>query len=789
MSLLDQLLETRKVYLQPSGGCHNCPRRRVDFVPSTHPPGARLLWLGEAPGETEVEQQEGFVGKSGQYLRTAARECAVPGPWAFSNVVHCRPPDNATPGAREVQCCLSQYTLGEVRNYPWVVMVGNVAVSALFPGAHADRFRGNVSHHPDFPGQRFYATYHPAYILRRPSVKDEFLQQLQRLGSLVRGDTSVPWKIVRAGDAEFVEAFSEICEAPLVSWDIETTQLESWLPGAKITSMAFTADARTVVYVQADEPQFRGVARRWQAYLEDQEKHVLGANIGFDLVYFEEEVGCRHLAHVHDVSTLYYEMGRYKQPSLKLLAAREGDGYRFLLHHGFPVPELEPWYNAEDCVQALLLYRKGMRAAAPATKDLVVRTSSPTGYMLRRISQHGFYVRQDYRQQQIEEYSKRRVEAVEAWKAADPQFIPEVHESGKGLAEYLFAIKSLPILQTTETGEPSVERTIIRRLIQGGAPYLQHLLTIREIDKVESTFLTPYDGHIGTDSRVHSQYTNTWSDTGRPSSRAPNLQNIPKRPGVRDLFGVPPGSLLGDSDLSQIEFRIMVSLAKDENGIAGYLRGDDAHLMTASTFAANPTKADRTIAKPVNFGMLYGGGPAVIQRTALEWYGQDWEWKRCQDFALGFMRLYPRIPEFHRACQEKLVRNRGWFESVTGHCFHYQGWDAKDQGAREHAVRSAVNSEAQGPAAQICFHIMGQAHYLFVRRKLPARFVNTVHDSILWELSEPARLNDVLEAMEEARTLAYEWVRAWFLVPLVIEHEVGERWGSLAPVTLAGATI
>jgi uracil-DNA glycosylase family 4 len=749
----------------------------IDFVPTSRPAGAKVLWLGEAPGELEGE------GKSGQLQAAVAHDGGISEPWAYGSVVHCRSPEGAAPTAKEIQCCLAQHVLDDVRGYPWVVLVGNAALTALFPGAQGTHFRGNVAHHPDYPGQKFYATYHPSQVLRRPSLRVEYDRQLARLGALMRGERALDWRMVRAGNLEFERELDRILAAPLVSWDVETSQLESWTPGARITSMAFTADGETIAYVAADEPQFGLAVRRWSIFLEDPNKHVLGANVGFDLVHFEQLVGRSHLAQEHDVSTLYYEMGKYKQPSLKELASIEGDGYLYLMHHGFKMPDIEPWYNSEDVVQTLRLYRKGMVEASAATRDLVMRTTSAAGYVLRRITHTGFYIRQDYRQRQIEEHQARREAAVAAWAAEDPQFIPTRHESGNGLIEYLFTIKRLPVEQLTETGEPSTDRLLLKRLVRGGATYLQHLLTIREIDKVMGTYLTAYDAHLGPDSRVHSKYTTTSTDTGRPSSREPNVQNIPQRPAIRDLFGVPYGSLFGDFDLSQIEFRIMVCLAHDEKGIAGYLRGEDAHTMTARIFstASTPTKEDRTKAKPINFALLYGGAWPNIQRQALDDFGLEWTEAQCRTFEQGFMATYPRIPDFQRLSRDRLVANRGWFESVTGHCFRYAGWDDKDHHARDHTFRRALNSAAQGPAAQICFDIMVGARRLFVQRKIPVQFVNTVYDSAEWELADSKRAGDVVEAIEEARAATEEWIRPWFPVPLVLEHAVGPSWGSLEP--------
>lgn len=164
-------------------------------------------------------------------------------------------------------------------------------------------------------------------------------------------------------------------------------------------------------------------------------------------------------------------------------------------------------------------------------------------------------------------------------------------------------------------------------------------------------------------------------------------------------------------------------------------------------------------------------------------YGVIWTDRQAEQFRDTFMRTYPRIPIFHAESRRRLIANRGWFESVVGHTFHYAEWDAKDTGKRDHTFRSALNAEAQGPAAQLMFYIM-----VLTRRLLDARgfttveFVNTVHDSVFVEIPNPAWVPDVVATMREASAKAYEWVREWFVVPLVLDFKVGESWGSMTDV-------
>lgn len=782
MSLLSLVAGAHQKILCPSGGCHSCPRRRVDFVPATLRPG-QILWLGESPGEIDVQSQEFFTGKAGQLLRDVATECGVPEPWSFSSTIHCRPPANTAPGPKEINCCLAQLVLDEIREYPIVVLAGNVPLQALFPGVKADHFRGNVARHPDFPGQRFYTTYHPAYILRHPYLKDEFRKHLGRLARIARGEPAPAWNLVTG--AAGLEVLREMVKASLLSLDLETSRLESWVVGGRIRSLAVTADGKTVVVGHEDDPHFVAMLQLLADYLTKPEKSVLGAHIGFDLVWFERELGIRVTCQlIHETGVQWYEAGQYKMTSLKELVSKELDGYRYLVYqpHAEKDVNLLLHYNAEDVVYPLELLKKAMQRMRPKTRDLVTRVLGPSDLILTRMSGKGLYLRQEYRQQKIDEYRERRRAVITAWKEEDPEFIPSEHESGNGLRHYLFNIRKLPVLAETANGEPATDKPVLKQWVRGGYAIVRHLLELREIDKIESTYLTAYDKFVWPDSRVRSSYPLTWTDSGRSSSRQPNLQNIPRKKEIRDLFGVPPGAVLLESDLSQIEFRIMVCLANDANGIAGYLRGEDAHTITARTIAGvdKPSKEQRTNAKPVNFGFLYGAQAPTVQSIAADDYGVMWTDAQAEGFRTAFMRTYPGIPVFHETSKQRLIANRGWFESVVGHVFHYKDWDHPNQGKRDHAFRAALNAEAQGPAAQIMFYIMILARQLLDERGMASvEFVNTVHDSVLTEVPNPAWVPDVVATLNEAARMAHSWVASWFVVPLLIEHSAGESWGSL----------
>lgn len=797
MSLLDQIKGAQLRVLNPSGGCHNCYRKsgrqiirqgQKDYVPATLESGP-IIWLGEIPGKTDVIEQESFAGENGKLLRKEAHAAGIPEPWSFSNVVHCRPPEGDEPTPLEVQCCLSQFVLDEIRDYSIVVLVGQVPLKALFPGARGSHFRGNFAHHPDFPGQRFYAIWHPSYLIRRPDLMDQWRRQLERLGRVARGEPSQSWTSVRSN---VYEALKEAIKTPALSLDLETNGLESWAVGARIRSFSASPDGVNVITVHEDAPEFLACLELLRVFLEDPNKFAIGNNIAFDVEWLERELEFRARCQVVDVGIIWYEARQYKQPSLKQLVAEELDGYRWLVHRPDLIRDVDLLlrYNEEDVVHSYHLFRKGMTVLKPQTRELVLSALCPMGMQYERAHAKGIYIRQDYRRAKIDEYAERRRVAVEAWRAADPAFVPDEYESGAGLAKYLFEVKGLPVLGWTEKEQPQVDQESIKTWIRGGATYLQHLLTVKDCDKTVGTYLEAFDKHIGHDSRIRPKHWITSTFTSRPTSSDPNVYNFPRPNEIRDLVGAPPGYWLVESDLSQIEFRIMVCLAHDETGIEAYNRGDDAHTATARIITGNPmpTKKQRSDAKPVNFGNLYGAHWRTAQRQAFLDYGVIWSDEESQRFQEAFFATYTRMRPYHDYCRQEMITNRGWFESITGHVWHYADWDHPDQDARDHAYRAYLNSKAQGPAANICYYIAAQTRRLLDERGMQeALMVNSVYDSIMTEVPDPKWVKPVIMATNDAAKLAREWVRRWFVVPLVIEHSIGQSWGSMTEVKdLAG---
>lgn len=771
--------------LRPTGGCRNCPRKLVDFVPPTLNDTA-IMVVGEAPGAEEAAQGRGFVGKSGQFQKAELNKRGIVD-FSVTNTIHCRPPNNRDPSKKEIECCLSQYVLDEVRGYPYVILVGRIPTAAFFPKAKYKALRGNVIHHPDFPGQRFYVTYHPAYALRNPEGKAEYLKQLDRFVRVMQEGAEVSWELIEGAGDRVMLALDKILAKPTICLDVETDRLESWDIAGKIPAFSVAADEKTVVSLHQDDPFYIAAAQRVAEYMQNPEHGILGHNTGFDIDWFETTEGFKStIRRIFDTQILTYQLRGVPMASLKEEVSRHLDGYRYLVYlpHKCKDPELLKMYNAEDVINTVRLHNQLVPLLKPSTRDLYITVAGPSGLQSRRMQHNGIYYHRDYAQDLADRLVKRRKESVQAWKADDPQFRPGDHESGKGLTTYLEDLHGFTSIKETKTGRSSWDADALKELVRNGAPYIQHLLDIRTIDKQLSTFVMPYlEEHTRFDGRVHSSYHDTTTDTGRRSSSSPNMQNIPREKEIRDCWGAPADRAFTEGDYSQIELRIGFSLADDDFAISNYLAGFDQHRLTAQILLGieNPTPLQRTQAKSVNFGLLYGGNWETLQDYAMNTYGIFMSKSQCQDFVHDFFVQFSSLKDWHKACNQDLRDNRGWTESACGHIHHYADWDSKNEKARTHAERASINMRCQGPAAYLMTYLQILTEREFLVRVVSAMQVNNGHDAMYID-HMPKDLDLIIQIAEQQNVRVADWANDWLKVPLVLDYKTGTHWGSLTGV-------
>lgn len=344
--------------------------------------------------------------------------------------------------------------------------------------------------------------------------------------------------------------------------------------------------------------------------------------------------------------------------------------------------------------------------------------------------------------------------------------------SPKQLGEILFEkLKLDPKAKKTKTGQYATSEDILQKLASKHE-IIQYILEYRTYQKLKSTYVDALPNQIDKDTkRVHTNFSQTTAATGRLASLNPNLQNIPIRTlrgqQIRGAFVADEGNKLISADYSQIELRLIAEISGEENMIKAFQNGEDIHASTAAKLFKIPieevTKTQRSQAKTVNFGIIYGQGAfALAEQTGLS----RTEAKQLID---SYYETYPKLKEF-MAEQVAKARKLGYVETILGRKRHLQDINSNNFVVKGHAERNAVNAPIQGSAADIIKLAMIKIQEVLEQEHLKTKMLLQVHDELVFEAPE----NEV----ETAKKLIKENMENAYKteVPLLVEVGVGENW-------------
>ena len=360
--------------------------------------------------------------------------------------------------------------------------------------------------------------------------------------------------------------------------------------------------------------------------------------------------------------------------------------------------------------------------------------------------------------------------------------------SPKQLGELLFETLGLDRKKSrrTKTGY-STDATVLDKLADDH-PVVPLVLEHRVLSKLKSTYVDALPQLVEAETgRVHTDFNQAVTATGRLSSSNPNLQNIPIRTEysrrIRKAFLPQEHWTLLSADYSQIELRILTHLSGEEVLQQAYRDGDDVHALTARLLLDKDeiTADERRLGKTINFGVIYGMG---AQRFARETGVSQAEAK---EFLSKYRERYPKVFAFLEL-QERLALSRGYVETILGRRrpFHFDrnglgrllGKDpfeidldvARRGGMEAQQLRAAANAPIQGSSADIIKLAMIQLQAALLQQSLPARLLLQVHDELVLEV-EPAALEDVKARVVSTMATAVE-----LSVPLAAETGSGSNW-------------
>lgn len=344
--------------------------------------------------------------------------------------------------------------------------------------------------------------------------------------------------------------------------------------------------------------------------------------------------------------------------------------------------------------------------------------------------------------------------------------------SPKQLGEILFEKLQLdPKAKKTKTGQYATSEDVLQKL-NSKHEIIKHILEYRTYQKLKSTYVDALPSQIEKkDNRVHTNFSQTTAATGRLASVNPNLQNIPIRTvrgqQIRGAFVSGEGKKIISADYSQIELRLIAEISGEDNMIKAFQDGEDIHASTAAKLFKIPlaevSKTQRSQAKTVNFGIIYGQGAfALAEQTGLSR-------TEAKQMIEAYFETYPKLKEY-MAEQVSKARQVGYVETILGRKRHLKDINSNNFVVRGHAERNAVNAPVQGSAADIVKIAMIKIARELEEQQLTTKMLLQVHDELVFE----SPIDEIDAASKLIKTEMESALKTQ--VPLLVEIGVGNNW-------------
>ena len=400
--------------------------------------------------------------------------------------------------------------------------------------------------------------------------------------------------------------------------------------------------------------------------------------------------------------------------------------------------------------------------------DLFYNIDMPTIEVLSNMQWNGMYVDKS----ELEQFGKELTNKLDVitkiiYEMAGEEFNIN---STKQLGEILFEKMKLPVIKKTKSGY-STDVDVLEKLKKED-PIIEQILEYRQLMKLNSTYVEGLKQYINPETkRIHSFFHQTITATGRISSTEPNLQNIPTRfelgKRVRKVFKPQEGCVYIDADYSQIELRVLASISEDSHMIEAFKEGQDIHKQAASKVFKTPidevTKEQRSNAKAVNFGIVYGisdfglGEQLGIGR------------KQAKKYIDEYLTQYSGINQFMDNIKEE-AKEKGYVKTLFNRRRYIPELKSNNYMVRQFGARAAMNTPIQGTAADIMKIAMLKVFKEIEKRGLKSKIVLQVHDEMMLEvpIGEQQEIQEIMKkCMESAADLK---------VPLVAEISEANNW-------------
>lgn len=568
-----------------------------------------------------------------------------------------------------------------------------------------------------------------------------------------------------------------------VCFDTETTSLEA--QHADIVGLSFAYKAREAFYVAIpkDFEQAKIILTEFEPLFTAQSIEKIAHNMKYDLKVLER-YGVEVTGPTFDTMVAHYLINpeskqsmdflatfylNYQPISIETLIGKKGKNQGNM---GDLAPEMVSDYACEDAditFQLKQLFEPEIQKEH--LKHLFYDLEMPLVHVLKDMEREGVAIDVEGLKTYSKDLEVTLVELESGIK--DDAGMSFNVDSPKQLGEVLFDhLKIDPKAKKTKTGQYATSEDVLNKL-ENAHPIIAKILEYRQLRKLKNTYVDPLPSMTDPiDGRIHTNYMQTVTATGRLSSNNPNLQNIPikteKGREIRKAF-VPRDMqhLLMAADYSQIELRIIAALSGDQQMIEAFRQNHDIHTATASKVfhvaMDEVTREHRSAAKAVNFGIIYGQSAFGLAQSL------NISRTEAKNIIDSYFEQFPAL----RTYMDKVVhdaRELGYVETIMKRRRYLPDINSANAMVRGYAERNAVNAPIQGSAADIIKMAMIKIHQAMKKSTLQSRMILQVHDELVFDVVHTevdAMKQLVRECMENAVEIA---------VPLEVEIEVGHNW-------------
>lgn len=775
----------------PGARCSECTLLSAPFVPSSGPNDAKVVVIGEAPGNTEVEQGKPFVGPSGKILDYAFRQAGMSPIGVFkTNTVSCHPPENRKPTAHEIDCCSGKLT-AELDAHPdaTIVATGDYSLRAL--GVSYDSITTSRGRWLKWHDRNVMPTWHPAYILRQAD-------QLGVLLADIRKAVNGPIEMVKQPsvrvptDLETLANFLQLLEADATgkwcAFDLETDQLRWYDTKTELKdsilclALCTHKDWAVLIpdhFLYDDGPAPLNLIQDFFLRMR-----MCGHNAKFDALHLRN-VGV-YASVAFDTMLAHYILDENSKHGLKVLALNwlgvedyESEMIGTYLknrndYYSKIPPEVLYRYAARDVAVTLTL-RSIFEERLAKNDQLqwpfynIIMPMNETAISMER---RGIRVDEPYLIQaglKLEEIALAAANEMKAiTKMPDlnigyPQALSGVmygklgykKPSGKGISNAATGKAALAQLPTT--------------------PFTSALRRYRSATKLNSSYVKNLLGNADETDRVHCTILIHGTEVGRLSMRDPALQTIPREKGnpygamIRGAFVASTGFKLVIGDYSQAELRALAGLSMDPFLLKVYNEDRDLHTEVAiAMFGPNFTKEQRVMCKMFNFAYAYGGTEHSFAQDA------GLPLAKAVEFVKRYDENMPAAKAWKRT-QFETIRKQGYVTSIFGRRRRFPLITHENE---NDARKSCVHMLVAGTAADLT---------LLTCTTMEARgwlVVLTVHDSIIMEVptelagKAAGELKDWMESAGNTYLPQVKWKA---------DVEIVDRWAEPPTIELAHA--